>query len=356
VTSCVRVEQAAELMEEDMKRIESGEPSLIDLNLAAPTTGLDVIMGTIQLCEDAWDPASTLSEEQRTEARKQLRTVTWPYILKRLGDGEYDVKRKDKEGWTALTLLAYCFILQPDAVIYRIAECLLKLGANVNERDPTYGATPLVMQAWMKKVKNAYGLQLLLRYGADVNAQRKDGNTFLHDLAILQNFPALRQLYTESQTEMMAIDYSLKNNNGETALQLAQLMHQQATGGEAIDAANEIVTLLECHSHYQSQRLPPFILSALEPHLIPDLASIIVSYMHASSASPSWSDQDCISQLKPHLNDHDHRSLPHPFASHPFIRHGAVRSLATNIHLTLPPSPYGHCSWAADTHAYDTGL
>jgi len=35
VTSCVRVEQAAELMEEDMKRIESGEPSLIDLNRAA---------------------------------------------------------------------------------------------------------------------------------------------------------------------------------------------------------------------------------------------------------------------------------------------------------------------------------
>jgi len=174
-----------------------------------------------------------------------------------------------------------------------VTEALLQLGANVDERHPTNGATSLIMQAWSPILKEASGLQLLLRYGADVNAKDKHGDTFLHALVWRQNLDVLRRLYAENQNEMTAIDYSINNNNGETAVNFAQKLHQEATDGKAKQRADEIAALLQLQHDFQSRRLPPFILSALDPHLIPDLAAIVVSYMYAhphptpSSSSPS---------------------------------------------------------------------
>jgi len=100
----------------------------------------------------------------------------------RLNAAGYDAKRKDKEGWTALTRLTHHFTLGHDASTYRIAERLLELGANVNERHPDDGATPLILEASSVNTYEASGLQLLLKYGADVNAKNIDSDTFLHFL------------------------------------------------------------------------------------------------------------------------------------------------------------------------------
>jgi len=89
----------------------------------------------------------------------------------RLKNGEYNAKRKDKEGWSAFTLVTTRFVLSRGTSLFCIAERLLQLGADVDERNPATGATPLVMQSWRSSMEDASGLQLLLRYGADVNAQ-----------------------------------------------------------------------------------------------------------------------------------------------------------------------------------------
>jgi len=79
-----RLKRVAELMEEDEQRMEDGQPPLIDLNLADPTTGRDVIMGSTQLGWDALGADSQLNAEQRDEAGKQFDTAIWPYMLKLL--------------------------------------------------------------------------------------------------------------------------------------------------------------------------------------------------------------------------------------------------------------------------------
>jgi len=136
-----RLKRVAELMEEDEQRMEDGQPPLIDLNLVDPTTGRDVIMGSTQLGWDALGADSQLNAEQRDEAGKQFDTAIWPYMLKLLDAGEYGVKRKDKDGWTAFTLLASCWIFKEGNSSYILAERLLHLGASVDERAPTNGAT-----------------------------------------------------------------------------------------------------------------------------------------------------------------------------------------------------------------------
>jgi len=200
--------------------------------------------------------------------------------------GEYGVKRKDKDGWTAFTLLASCWIFKEGNSSYILAERLLHLGASVDERAPTNGATPLITQAWTVKLENASGLQLLLRYGADVNAQRKDGYTCIHHLVGYQKLSVLRQLYTESQNHMMAVDYTIKNNKQETALQMAERVYAESVDGEGKRRAKEIMFLLHLQHTLWQEEFSSFILCSLDPHLIPDVASMIVSYIHPTS-SPS---------------------------------------------------------------------
>jgi len=274
-----KMREVAEMME-DKKRMENGQPSLLDLNLVDPTTGRDVVMGSTQLSRNALNSASPLSQEQRTEAWKQLTTVIWPHILKRLVKGGYDVKRKDKKGWTALTLLTSRWVLDKGSAPCLLAECLLKLGANVNERNPEYGGTPLIMQACVEKLKSVCGLQLLLRYGADVNQQSNNGDTFIHWLVRAQNLPVLRQLYMESQNHMMAIDYTVKNHDQETAIQLAERACTEAESDEEELTLKEMWMLLQIQHDLWKQQVPPYIHSLLQHSiLLPDLASIVTSYI-----------------------------------------------------------------------------
>jgi len=60
-----QVRRVVESIQEDTQRVESGESSLIDLDLADPFTGRDVAMGCIELERNAYE---TLSSEQLEEA------------------------------------------------------------------------------------------------------------------------------------------------------------------------------------------------------------------------------------------------------------------------------------------------
>jgi len=275
-----RVRRVVELMEEDQKRMEEdGQPSLIDLNLADPTTGRDIPMGCIELHWLTLPPCE-LNEEQRKESHKLFTASIHPYILKRLNDGEYDVQRKDAEGWTTLTPLARRFILDGDTSIDGMAECLSKVGANVDEKNPTTGATPLIMQAGWVNTRDACGLQFLLNYGADVNARSNVGDTFMHWLVRQQNLPVLRRLYAESANHMLAIDYTIKNDNQETALEMAERKHREGVNGRAKKKAHEVMMLIQLQHDLWRQQVPPYIHSLLQhSFLLPDLATIVTSYI-----------------------------------------------------------------------------
>jgi len=82
-------------------------------------------MGCIQL-EWLTLPPCVLNEGQMKGAHRQFTAIIHPYILRRLNDGGYDVKRKDAKGWAALTLLTHHFMLDCDTPSCCIAESLLK--------------------------------------------------------------------------------------------------------------------------------------------------------------------------------------------------------------------------------------
>jgi len=246
--------------------------------------------GYIELCGYAFGPTGYLDEEEQQEAQKLFNANILPYILKRLDEGEYHATRKDKEGWTALTLLvSSCNLTDRQAFPFRLAERLLQLGAEVDEKSPDEGGTPLIIEAWAEKIddqdaaeklKSALsGLQLLLVYGADVNAQGNDADTFLHNLVRKRNLPLLRRLYSESQNHMMAVDYTIKNNKQETAVQMADRLHREEERDEEKQNVKEIFLLLHNQSGLWQTRVLPFIRSTLDCHFISDLSTIVLTYM-----------------------------------------------------------------------------
>jgi len=290
-----RVVRVAGVILQYEKRLASGhpQPSLIDVNLIDSSSGRDVVMGLSEL------ELALHKLEQRLQLviRYLLRRCIYPHIFTALAGDGYDVTRKDEVGWSAFTLLmdgfqigrhvhpatdtdtdAYTYSDSDSDPLYRLVECLLQLGANVEERNPRTLWTPLMTQVWSD---NASGMQLLLTHGADVNAQDTHGNTFLHQLVFYQNDAKLRQLCVESENHMMKVDYTIENNEGETAIQMAERRDAHAQLGDMMRKqqakAKEIATLLKQQRDKQRQ----FILDAIDPYLMPDLAAIIVSYFYS---------------------------------------------------------------------------
>jgi len=77
----------------------------------------------------------------------------------------------------------------------------------------------------------------------------------------------------------------------QTAIQLAEERRAEALRRlrAAQWTADGIARLLHSQRDVQQQRLPPFLLAALDPYLVPDLASLIVSYVFDASSPSSMS-------------------------------------------------------------------
>lgn len=98
-----------------------------------------------------------------------------------------DINARDEEGRTALMVLSMEY--RPDRIILPIAETLLRAGAGINARDRT-GRTPL-MYAVRHKQRATVGY--LLAQGADTTAKDNNGTTAL-DLANQMHFDDIARM------------------------------------------------------------------------------------------------------------------------------------------------------------------
>jgi len=79
---------------------------------------------------------------------------------------------------------------------------------------------------------------------------------------------------------MLAIDYTIKNDNQETALEMAERKHREGVNGRAKKKAHEVMMLIQLQHDLWRQQVPPYIHSLLQhSFLLPDLATIVTSYI-----------------------------------------------------------------------------
>jgi ankyrin repeat protein len=98
-------------------------------------------------------------------------------------------------------------------------QWLLVDGVDVNTRDASFGWTPLIRAACINSTKEV--AELLIRFGADINAKDKDCKTALIISVINGNQP-----FVEALVEHGA-DLGFKNEYGKTAYDLAVSMDRR---------------------------------------------------------------------------------------------------------------------------------
>lgn len=165
---------------------------------------------------DGFDDFALLKAASDTNSSSGPETIE---LLLELGA---DVNHANEDGETALMAAMGTTIGGPSSANFASATTLIKHGADVNARDEN-GRTVLLRLAQTGYV-GAGNLEILFPAGADVNAVDRDENT------ALMAFNVLGSLHSVQALIEAGADPSRKNNEGQTALDLARARVQEYGG------------------------------------------------------------------------------------------------------------------------------
>lgn len=126
-------------------------------------------------------------------------------------------------------------VVRPNKKGREILMYLLKHGANINDKS-FEGKTPL--HAWASSPTAEEDVPELLKLGANVNAQDYEGNTPLHDAVFNSSVGLFYALDSIPILINNGADVTIKNREGQTALELAESVRIK-------DAANIIKQVVE---------------------------------------------------------------------------------------------------------------
>ncbi|TNN20168.1 Fibronectin type 3 and ankyrin repeat-containing 1 protein [Schistosoma japonicum] len=127
-----------------------------------------------------------------------------------------DVHHVDKNGLTALHMAV-------DGEQPRAIRLLVKSSANLEAVDNNLGWTPLLRCAGLKNNGNVDVARELIKLGANINIQDRDGKTPLHNCILLGHYD-LCQLLLENNANM-----NIKTKNGHNAVELSESIGNQVS-------------------------------------------------------------------------------------------------------------------------------
>lgn len=175
---------------------------------------------------------------------------------------------------------------------YVLAEMLITCGVSVHMCNKQ-GQTPLLTfaETIMPNINSILGLQLLMAYGSDINAQDNDGDGLLHLLVRGQALDVLESLFMSDAVNHL--DFALCNSANKTAIDVA-LTHVTEMGNDTIQykphAENQDGTLAwQIYRLMMTQKMlwvkhaRPVLLRYLESVLpVNDVAKMVLAYVDGS--------------------------------------------------------------------------
>ena len=183
---------------------------------------------------------------------------------------------------------------------FKLFKLLIDRGVSVHARNHA-GRTPLLQRGAKCNSESHHsndGMRLLLSHGADLNAQDGDGNGLLH-LMILCGAAAETRL-----TDLLGgggvahFDYALRNNAGQTAVDLAAIRLAEQADSGADSPEKRIHRLMMTQRSMWIKSARPLLLRCLESALpVTDVAKLALGYIDGSgapftSADEAESDED----------------------------------------------------------------
>jgi len=264
----LRLVAVSQLLQEDAAR--KGGP-LVSLSHMVEGKG-PLLMALIEALGSALIRGND-SEMQQQLKQEALTAITpaLPHVCALIRNS-YDISLRHDE-WDALSwLTAVSRPLSADDWPHQLASALLDRSCDVNAR--VKGRTPLLR--WARGTLCCESLLLLLHRGADIDARSDfNGFTLLHSLAERKEAAMLKQLAEEGW--LVVADHSVRNEAGETALELAQW--KLAEQPHDFDR-REICDVLRAQAALWQTKARPLLHRVLSHSLlIPDLADIVLDYM-----------------------------------------------------------------------------
>lgn len=156
------------------------------------------------------------------DKRTALMLTEDTYLAKILIDSNIKVDAKDKDGKAALLFFARLLLFN-DKDVVTLISLLGNSGANFKTKD-NYGNTALHYIVERQDYTYASLIDTCLKYGSDIDAQNKEGNTPLMWAAIKGHTDLI--LYLKDK----GADLSIKNNMGYTAKDLLCACEAVRTG------------------------------------------------------------------------------------------------------------------------------
>ncbi len=133
--------------------------------------------------------------------------ASFPEVVKIMLDHKADVKQRDSAGRTPLNVLAQTAVGDKREDSAEVARLLLRAGADVNAQEDTYRNTPL------HDAPEAATAQVLIAAGADLNRRNAEGRTPL----MLTLDPEVTRVLLRA-----GADKTVRDSRGRTALDLAR--------------------------------------------------------------------------------------------------------------------------------------
>ena len=196
---------------------------------------LVVVLNTSVAFGDATEQLLRLASSGKVSAKTIERLIEAGANVNARSEGEF----YGPEGQTALMLLAGGNMREEDMNIKERLEAvdmLIKYGADVNARD-NYGTTALMFS------RNPESTKILIKAGANVHAQDKTGSTALINLSMYDEACESIKILIKSGANVNVMD-----NNGITALMQAAQFNERSDNVKALIKAGANVNIKSVYS------------------------------------------------------------------------------------------------------------